>query len=655
MATPVALSLQQLARALGGEVSGNGVLCPGPGHSAIDRSLSVTLKADAPDGFLVHSFVGDDPIVCRDHVRSKAGLEPFKPNGGGRRRRASEATINALLAGATLSAESEPAKGHVVDTYPYPDEKGELLYQVLRYEPKGFSQRRPNGNGGWTSQLGDVRRVPYRLPELIAYPDASVALCEGEKDSNRVASLGLAFCATTLSGGTKWTDDIVKLFADREVFIIQDADEAGRKKALAAAQALHGTAKSVRIVALPGLTGEPGNKDVSDWLDADTRNAEKLEGVCGDAPLWAPSAKDEKPAPEASQPMPWIDMSSWDHDPVPEQEWSVLNRVPKYECCLFTGEGAAGKSTIELHRSAAHVLARDWLGTMPEPGPAFHIDAEDNEKALHIRLAAITQHYGVKFADLIKGGLHLMSLAGQDAVLATVSRSGKVEPTTLYRQLLEAAGDIKPKSISIASCANVFTGDENNRSQVQQFVSLITRIPIIAGGCLVLVAHPSLTGINTDTGLSGTTQWHNGPRARFYMKGIKPDSGEQPDDDLREIVFKKNNYGPKAESIALRWQNGLFLPMPGMGSLDTVAREAKSEEIFVALVRRFSSANRNLSDKPGLAYAPALFAHEDEAKQAGVSSKNLEAAMRRLFKLEVIWNEPYGKPSRPHHRIALKT
>jgi Toprim-like len=295
MATPVALSLQQLARALGGEVSGNQVLCPGPGHSAIDRSLSVKLDAGAPDGSLVYSFVHQDPIVCRDYVREKLGLPPFKPNGGGRRRRASEATINALLAGATLSAESEPAKGRVVDTYPYPNEKGELLYQVLRYEPKGFSQRRPNGNGGWTSQLGDVRRVPYRLPELIAYPDANVALTEGEKDANRVASLGLAFCATTLSGGTKWTDDIVKLFAGREVFIIQDADEAGRKKAIEAAQALYGTAKSVRIVRLPGLTGEPGNKDVSDWLDADRRNAEKLEAVCGDAPPWAPSAKDEKP------------------------------------------------------------------------------------------------------------------------------------------------------------------------------------------------------------------------------------------------------------------------------------------------------------------------------------------------------------------------
>jgi RecA-family ATPase len=358
--------------------------------------------------------------------------------------------------------------------------------------------------------------------------------------------------------------------------------------------------------------------------------------------------------PAAGQPLSWIDISSWDRVPVPEQEWSVLNRIPRRECTLFTGEGAGGKSTIELHRNAAHVLGRDWLGAMPELGPAIHIDAEDSEPVMHRRLAAIVRHYGVTFGDLIKGGLHLMSLAGQDAVLATVTRAGKVEPTTLYRRLLEAAGDIKPMSIAISSCANVFTGDENNRSQLQQFVGLLTRVAIRANGSLSLTAHPSLTGINTDSGLSGTTQWHNAVRARFYIKGVKPDSGEQPDDDLREIVFKKNQYGPKAESIVLRWQNGLFLPVPGMGSIDRVAREAKSDEVFVALVRRFSSANRKTSDKPGPTYAPALFAREDEAKQVGLSSKNLEAAMRRLFKREMIWNEPYGRPSRQHHHIALK-
>jgi hypothetical protein len=75
------LSLQQMARALGGEVCGNQVRAPGPGHSPKDRSLSVKLELSAPDGFLVHSFAGDDPIVCKDYVRQRLGLRSWSRSG----------------------------------------------------------------------------------------------------------------------------------------------------------------------------------------------------------------------------------------------------------------------------------------------------------------------------------------------------------------------------------------------------------------------------------------------------------------------------------------------------------------------------------------------------------------------------------------------
>jgi RecA-family ATPase len=353
--------------------------------------------------------------------------------------------------------------------------------------------------------------------------------------------------------------------------------------------------------------------------------------------------------------LPFVNMSKWDSEPAPQQQWTVLNRIPRRQCALFSGEGAAGKSTIQLHLSAAHVLGKDWLGTLPEQGPALFIDAEDDIDVIHRRLADITKHYGVTFADLIKGGLRLLSLAGQDTVLATVNRNGKVEPTPFYRQVLQAAGDIKPVTMGIASSANVYAGSEIDRNQVQQFISLLTRLAITANGSVVLISHPSLTGISTDTGLSGNTQWHNAVRARFYLKGVKPDEGEEADSDLREIVFKKNQYGPLSESIVLRYRDGLFLPVQGVGSLDRAAQEMKAEHVFLDLLRRFSKENRNVYDKTGTTYAPSLFAREDEAKRAGITSKAFEAAMRRLFKAGTIWNEPCGRPSRPSYRLALKS
>jgi RecA-family ATPase len=156
-----------------------------------------------------------------------------------------------------------------------------------------------------------------------------------------------------------------------------------------------------------------------------------------------------------------------------------------------------------------------------------------------------------------------------------------------------------------------------------------------------LISHPSLTGISSDTGLSGSTQWHNAVRARSYMKGIKPEAGERPDDELRELVFKKNLYGPLSDRVVLRYNNGLFLPVPGMASLDRLAQSAKAQDVFLSLLQRFTRENRKLSDKPGRGYAPAEFVGEEEAKKAHLKKADLREAMRQLFKDERIWNEPY--------------
>jgi RecA-family ATPase len=657
--------LQTIVRLLGGHRNDDQVRCPGPGHSAADRSLSIKLDPNAPDGFLTHSFSGDDPIACRDYVRSKLGLPAFKPNGG--RPRFTNAEIQHAVIMAT--AESVAAKSKPSAVYDYKDRDGTLLYQVLRYppkpnKPKPIGVRRPDGNGGWIYNLkGFDRRVLYRWPELLQFPDATIFFTEGEKDADRVWSFDL--CATTIAFGS-WSTEAIEALHVRDVIILQDNDEAGLKRAHEAATRLHGVANSVRVVLLPGL---PDRGDVSDWLDTG-HTKDGFERICFDTPPWEPAETQPEPdfntgttstttvevsnRPKTALPLPFINIAAWDNEPVPQQEWTVHNRFPVRQAVLFSGEGAAGKSTIYLHLCGAHVLGKDWLGGLPEPGPALFIEAEDDAKVMHRRLAAVANHFGTTFGELAREGLHLISLAGHDAVIAATTRSGKIEPTPLYNQLLEAAGDIKPRMIGIASSANVYAGNEIDRSQVQQFISLLTRLAMLANGTCHLISHPSLSGINTDTGLSGNTQWHNAVRARCYLKSAKPEAGEQPDNDLRELVFKKNNYGPVSETIVLRYRDGLFLPLPGVGSLDKIAQEAKADEVFLDLLRRFTREGRNVSYMPGPTYAPALFAKEDEAKKATTGSKTLEAAMRRLFAAQKIHNDKYGKPSNPHTRLVVK-
>jgi RecA-family ATPase len=350
-------------------------------------------------------------------------------------------------------------------------------------------------------------------------------------------------------------------------------------------------------------------------------------------------------------PLVWLDMSSWDHEPIPEREWAILDRVPLKQAGLFSGEGGTGKSIIELTKDVAHVAGKDWFGSRPERGPAIYVGAEYDENELHIRLIAIAKHYGVTFEELVAGGLHVLCLLGQDATLCAVSgKSGKVEVTELYRQVYEAAGDIKPKNISVDTLSRAFAGSEIDRVQVYAFAMHMQALAMVAEGSVTVLSHPSLTGIASGTGISGSTAWHGAFRFRQYLTSVKADGGEQPDNNLRQLEFKKNQYGPKAETVAVRYQHGLFLPVPGIGSLEKVAQEQSDDEAFLVALDRADEQGRHVSDSVHASnYAPANF-----ASTTGTPKARLAAAMERLFAAGKIYMAPYGPPSKGHRKLTRK-
>lgn len=92
----------------------------------------------------------------------------------------------------------------IVATYDYKDENGQLLFQSVRFEPKNFRQRRPDGKGGWLWNLDGTRRVLYRLSNILMAD--TVYVVEGEKDADRLWSLGLP-ATTNPQGAGKWRDE----------------------------------------------------------------------------------------------------------------------------------------------------------------------------------------------------------------------------------------------------------------------------------------------------------------------------------------------------------------------------------------------------------------------------------------------------------------
>lgn len=389
-----------------------------------------------------------------------------------------------------------------------------------------------------------------------------------------------------------------------------------------------------------------------DWDDIAREGGDEAVRQAFDAGFQSDS--DQSGQESAAPSLPWLKMSSWDGKPVPQREWAIPDRVPQRQVGLFSGEGGTGKSIIELQKNVAHVIGSDWLKSVPARGPAIYIGTEDEEDEIHRRLAAITRHHGTSFKALIDGGLHVLCLLGQDAVLCAQTTSGRVEPTQLYQKLYEAAGDIKPKNISIDTLSRAFAGNEVDRVQVYAFAQHMQALAAVANGSVTILSHPSLAGMASGSGLSGSTAWHGAFRFRQYLTAVKAEAGEQPDSNLRELQFKKNQYGPLGENIVVRYENGLFLPEHGTSSLDKLEREVKAKDTFLSLLKRFASNGRNVSDKDKANnYAPTVFAKEREAKQHRLRRGDLEDAMRALFAENRLRVSPYDKPSRNLFRLEI--
>jgi putative DNA primase/helicase len=251
--------------------SGAGYLATCPAHDDDNPSLSVTARRGK---VLVHCHAG----CTVDAVCAAAGIEPkdlFLP---------------------------EPPKStqrkRIANAYDYRDESGELLYQTVRYQPKEFRYRRPDGSGGWVWNLTGVRLVPYRLPELLAAdPGFPVFIVEGEKDVDALRAVGVTATCNPM-GALKWRDEYSDCLKGIDCVILPDNDDPGRQHAHLVAQSLLQHADQISILELPGL---PDKGDVSDWLAAGNTN-EDLFALLSGAKVITQDTSEGAPLPSPELP-----------------------------------------------------------------------------------------------------------------------------------------------------------------------------------------------------------------------------------------------------------------------------------------------------------------------------------------------------------------
>lgn len=309
--------LRTIARALGGEISGRQILAPGPGHSRFDRSLSIRIEPAAPGGFVVHSFAGDDPIVCKDHVRQWLGLPEWKPGDeqdrrvdasqreqfertaidreAAKRPRSEDDQVRIKRAVAIWNEGRDP-RGTLAETYLNMHRKlwlgDDLAGGVLRFHPAcpwrnestGKTDRVPaliaafrsiddgtitaihrialNGDGAKISRrmLGIVHRAAVMLDPI----GAELAIGEGLETGMAARQLGVG-CPTWALGSTGGIAGFPILQGVKTLNILGETGEASRQAIHFCARRWEGAGRRVRVT-----TPDIGN-DLNDELMAAAR------------------------------------------------------------------------------------------------------------------------------------------------------------------------------------------------------------------------------------------------------------------------------------------------------------------------------------------------------------------------------------------------
>lgn len=386
--------------------------------------------------------------------------------------------------------------------YQYHDANGRLLFEKLRFRtPQGkrFTQRRPDGRGGFEYKLGDGARPLYRLPELLVANE--IFVCEGEKDADNVRALnltnrdaGVFLAATTnFDGAGKWREEYSVFFAGKKVVIFPDNDDPGRKHAEQVARSVHPYAAGVKVVALPGL---PEKGDVSDFLK--DRSAADLVAEIKRAPQWHPAPSENRiliPAPQFASSTP------------AEVDWMVEGVIERGANGFFCAEPKGGKSWAAVDLALSLSLGVAWLEF--RVARAFRvalISREDNPSLTGWRLRHLFQGKEAPEPGLLATNLYVNSRQQTPELMLD-------QP----EQVAELIAALKERQIEFAifDVFNVMhAADENDNTEMRQVLRQLSAIQT-AVGCGIGVVHhynKATTGSMTQrlrgsSAIAGWAEW----------------------------------------------------------------------------------------------------------------------------------------------------
>lgn len=267
---------------------------------------------------------------------------------------------------------SPEVKRKIVKTYDYRDVEEKLIFQVCRYEPKSFSQRRPDGKGNWIYNLEGITPIPYNLQDVIKPENKDVFIVEGEKDVESLRAIGIIASCNPMGAG-KWKPEYNQYFKGKRIVIIPDNDKAGKDHALTVAKNLYDIAEDVKVIELPNLKEK---EDISNWLQKDGNKEHLLEII--------------NQTPEFKKPSPFI--SSIDLIVSPNSEplkWIVEGLLPSNSVTLIAGEPGSYKTWLALSLAKSVSEGEPFLNRHTKRMKVYYIDRENPRELIINRLNMI--------------------------------------------------------------------------------------------------------------------------------------------------------------------------------------------------------------------------------------------------------------------------
>jgi RecA-family ATPase len=392
-------------------------------------------------------------------------------------------------------------------------------------------------------------------------------------------------------------------------------------------------------------------------LPPDDELDEAYGGSVGKAPQRAAVSKDAKAKPVEPIVPKLVFPTSLRGKPIPSMEWIVDGWIPVGEVTLVYGDGGTGKTLLSQQLMAYTSLGKPWCTLPVHRCKSLGVFCEDDDNELHRRQDDIQRHLMTDFDDTRMDSMAWWSRKGESNLLATFDFDGTIQPTPLYATIIEEAQKMGAGLVILDTAADLFSGNENDRGQVRQFVGLLARMAMTLNAAVVLCAHPSRSGMATGTLDSGSTGWSNSARSRLALERPKAEGDEPVDNDERVLSKKKSNRSSIGDTIKLRWKEGVIVSTraPGFASA-TLADALAADDVFLILLAQTEDEGRHVSATPNASnYGPKLFGKHPGRQ--GFTKRDFDAAMQRLFASGRIVNEEYGRPNdrgRPRRIASVK-